>query len=114
VTAVRVPQLHYTFSFNYGDATPRTLMRCPPGVTVERVAVLILTAFDGVNASLTVGDEDDPDLFLATSDIEVDTEGTFEARPALRYGAETGIILTINPGTGPSAGSGLVTVDLSN
>lgn len=100
------------FRFDWGDATPKTLLTVPADKLVERVAIHVVEPFDGAGAALTIGDSDDPDRLLRATDNDPTTAGTYEVRPNLEYGSPTAVNLYITPGSGASAGSGLVILDM--
>lgn len=98
------------FPFAWGDASPRQIVIAVAGKLIYGVQIHIATAFDGVGASLTVGDAGQTDRLMSVYKSDPNTAGTYTASPAHRYGVATPILLTINPGAGASAGAGLLTI----
>ena len=104
------PRVEIPFSF--GDATPAELFVATAGKLIERITVFIETAFDGISPSLTIGDEDDPDLLMASFENDPTEEAAYQVTPNFSYDTDTQVLLFINPGSGPSQGSGLVVVEM--
>lgn len=97
--------------FDYGDATPKTLFTVPANKLIQRVAIVIFTAFDGASPALTVGDAGDTDRLMTASQVDPSAAGTYEVSPGYKYGSDTAVTLSITPGSGATAGSGLVVID---
>ena len=95
-------------NFAYGDANPVLLMTLPAGKTLVQARVIIRVGMDGVGAGVTVGTSADHEAVVAASQLLPDSPGIYETSPALYAGADTSINLYINPGAGPTAGSGTV------
>lgn len=68
---------------NYDDATGTYSIPVKAGQMVLGGGVVILTAFNGSGAALTVGDGDDADGYIDTTDIDVTTART-AATPAVK------------------------------
>lgn len=98
-----------TIAFAWGDASPKPLLTVPAGSRVLSVRLIVDTAFDGAGAALTVGDGD-PDRLLAAGENDPGTPGSYAAHPAVLYGADTALTLTITPGAGASQGAGAVII----
>jgi len=96
--------------FAWGDASPLNLGTVPADKIVESVSILVTEAFDGTGASLTVGDASDPDGLLIAAENDPTQLGGYESHPGISYGTDTVVQLTINPGSSPSQGQGLVTI----
>lgn len=102
----------HTFPFSWGDATPASLMSASAGQMILAVTISLGVPFNGVGASLSLGDAGDTGRLLASSMIDPTVVGAFENAPCLRFGSNTQILLTIVPGTGASSGSGVVSLYL--
>ena len=102
----------HTFPFSWGDATPASLMSASAGQMILAVTISLDVPFNGVGASLSLGDAGDTGRLLASSMIDPTVVGAFENAPCLRFGSNTQILLTIVPGTGASSGSGVVSLYL--
>ena len=99
-------------NFSYGDATPAELYVAPEAGTLALVRVVIDQAFNGVGASIMVGDGVDPDRYIPASHIDPSMLASFEACPDRVIPAGAGVSITISPGSGATAGSGRLIVDL--
>lgn len=97
--------------FDWGDATPKNLLTVTAGKLIEKVAVYVVEAFDGTSPALTVGDAGDTDRLMTAGQVDPAAAGTYEVRPNHQYGTDTVITLSITPGSGASAGSGLVAIE---
>jgi|GEM_PF-5428959 len=97
-------------SFSFGDASPVNVIIAQVGQLIESVKILILTPFDGVGASLEVGDVGQSDRLLLQNQVNPSVAATYESNPNYTYGSITQIELTINPGTGATQGSGLLVI----
>jgi hypothetical protein len=102
--------LEYTFA--YGDASPVPITTALAGKIVYGVCVHIVVPFNGVGASITIGDAADPDRLMAANENDPSQVGTNETNPAYKFAADTPVLLTINPGAGGSQGSGLITLNI--
>lgn len=100
------------FPFSCGDATPATLMTVNAGQMILAVTISLDVPFNGVGASLSVGDAGDDGRLLDSNMIEPTIVGAFQNAPCLRFVSDTQILLTIVPGTGASSGSGVVSLYL--
>lgn len=96
------------FAFDWGDASPLPLLTVLAGKVVERVELYVSTGFDGLNPLIRVGDAADPGRLLAVDPTDA---GAYDARPALRYGAATPLLLTITPGAGATRGGGILVIE---
>jgi hypothetical protein len=100
------------YAFAYGDATPAVIVTAPAGKIIYGVEVHIVEPFNGVGASIIVGDAGDPDRLMAAHENEPSLVGANETNPAYKYATDTPVRLTINPGAGASQGSGLLTLNI--
>lgn len=94
--------------FNFGDASPKPIATVPANRVVRAAAVTIITPFDGVGATLSLGPAGD---LLAVTDNNPYVAGTYANNPGLQYPVNTPVNLSIIPGTA-TTGSGLVTITL--
>lgn len=95
-------------NFAYGDATPATIATAIAGKLVYGVGLHIKTPFDGVGATLRVGDAGQLDRLMTTAENAPGQVGSSTTTPAHAYGADTQILLSITPGAGATTGSGVV------
>lgn len=99
--------------FFYGDATPKPLFTIEANKRILSISIFITTAFDGIGASLSVGDASNYSSLMATSDILPNIESVWEVTPSVVYGTATPLFLSIVPGSGATAGAGLITITYS-
>lgn len=102
----------HSFTFSWGDATPRTLFTALAGKKVLLIVLYMTVAFDGINAALSLGDAGDVERLMAASHNIPSVLGSYATRPNYAYGSDTAVTLSITPGSGASAGSGLVVVEV--
>lgn len=98
--------------FQYGNATPKSLVVALAGKTVYSVALYITESFDGVGASLSVGDAGSAGRLMLTTENDPLSVGGYITNPSYSYGADTQLLLTINQGAGPSQGAGVVLLQI--
>jgi hypothetical protein len=98
------------FNFAYGDATPAVLMTVPAGKLIYRVGLHIKEPFNGVGASVTIGDAVDTDRLMSTTQNDLTQVGSNETSPAYAYGTDTQITLSVVAGAGASTGAGLISL----
>jgi len=97
-------------AFAYGDASPAVIATFTG--LVLATAIVITVPFDGVGASLQVGDAAVSDRLLLTAQVDPTTVATYEADRPYTYSSETQILLTINPGSGATQGAGYVVLEV--
>lgn len=100
----------FTMNYSYTDPNPLNLVIVPSGSTVTSATVVVVTPFDDVTATISMGDTANANSLLATTDISAQVNGTFTAQPAVRYGADTQLILGITPGTS-TQGDGVLVIN---
>jgi hypothetical protein len=98
--------------FSFGDATPLVLATVSAGKIVERVTVYLYIAFDGVGPSLRIGDTEQLDRIMTTTEVNPAEVAVYQVSPGFAYDADTEILLSIDAGLGPSQGSGLVVIEI--
>jgi hypothetical protein len=96
-----------TILFNYGDATPKTLVTVPADTIVTSVTIIIVTPFDDPTATLTVGDAANTARLMTASDSIANSTGIYTVEPVYNYTTSTQLTLSISPGTS-TVGNGLV------
>lgn len=99
-------------AFAYGDASPSKLFTIPAGKTVFTCIVVIQQAFNGTGATLKVGDSNQDDRLMSTDKNDPSIVAEFESNPGYTYSTPTELILTINPGSGATTGSGYVLIEI--
>lgn len=99
-----------TYSFEFSNATPKSLNIATAGKSVLRVEICITEAFDGTGAALSIGDSGNYSRLMATSENDPLQVVTFGNTPGISYLADTQLYLSITPGSGATAGEGVVSI----
>lgn len=98
--------------FNFGDASPKFLANVPMSKAVLSCSIVVLTAFNGVTANLQVGSTTTPNDIMSSSDNNALITSTWGNNPNTVYGSNTPVYLTINNGSGTTAGSGIIILNV--
>ena len=99
-------------NFAYSDASPALLALATANKLVYKVQVHIKTPFDGIGASLQVGDAASFDRLMKSTENDPALIGSNETNPAHGYAVDTPLLLSINAGAGATQGSGLLTLHI--
>lgn len=99
-------------AFNYGDASPKLLTTVPANKLVLMSSIVIKTPLNGVGATLQIGSTGTPGDVMDTTDNAPSIQSNWTNNPDTVYGSDTPIYLTINNGSGATAGSGLVILQI--
>ena len=100
----------FSMNFSYANTSPLNTVIIPTGKTVTSATVVVVTPFDGVTSKLSLGTVANANSILATTDILATVNGTYTAYPAVRYGANTQLVLGIIPGTS-TQGDGVLVIN---
>lgn len=96
--------------FSWGDVSPAVIATAIG--TVVSVSVIITTPFNGVGAQISVGTDADHELFMPVTGNFPDVEARFEANPGEFVSGNVKLFFT--PGSGASAGAGIVYLEISD
>lgn len=105
-----IPAGQFSMNFSYTNVSPLNLAIVPTGKTLVSATVVVVTPFNDVAAKLSLGTVANANSVLATTDILAQVNGTYTAQPAVRYGANTQLVLGIIPGTS-TQGDGVLTIN---
>jgi len=97
-------EAHWTFS--WGDATPDTVYTFRSSNIINKIILSINTEFNGTGAWIKVGDDSYNDSLMTEIQNIPSERGIYETNPIKRYSTGDNIVLTLNPGTGATSGSG--------
>lgn len=97
-------------TFGYGDATPESIGTIPAGKLVLTVRLQITVPFDGADPALSIGPSGSAAELMDVTDNDPTQEAAYETNPGVTYGSDTEVFLSITPGSGASAGAGLVLI----
>lgn len=92
-----------TKTINFGDASPISILALPTGQALSGVQVSVITAFDGVSPTLTVGIDGDQERYLAADQNDLTDADTVWDRDANDSGPKT-IKVWLDPGVGAAFG----------
>jgi hypothetical protein len=95
--------------FNYNDISPKNVATIPANAVVSEVLMVITTAFDDVNSTISLGTVADANLLLNASDSKPNIIGTYASMPGQLFPSETWVVLTIEPGSS-TTGSGMIVI----
>jgi len=109
-TAIPPGGAAFELNFSYGDGSPALITSVPAGGMIQRVEVVILTAFNGVGAWITVGKGAATDDLMAANQNDPTVLATYLTTPGLICPSLTSIYLYLAGGAGPSTGNGVVTI----
>jgi hypothetical protein len=96
--------------FAWGDATPSTVGLVPANKIITRTQLAITAAFNGTAPALQVGFSGSLDALMPTTHNDPAALGIYETTPGVSFGTDKTILLSITPGSGASAGAGLLVV----
>ena len=100
------------FPFSYGDATPAIIASIPAGTLISSIAICVLTEFDGLGASLSIGvDGIGADTLMTIEQNTPMIISEFVTYPMYTFTEEKNILLYITPGTGATRGSGIILIN---
>lgn len=98
--------------FAHGDASPMQLYVPSEVGVLVLVRIDVRESFDGVGAELSVGTEDDPEAYVAVSDVDPAVAAGWEVIPDADVAQGEPILLYITPGSGSTTGAGRVLIDV--
>lgn len=93
-----------TVYFAFGDATPLIIYTAPENQLIKQVTLIVLTAFNGAGAAVSIGTTSDPALLMATAESNLAVTGSFETSPNETISSGTPIKVFITPGAGATVG----------
>jgi hypothetical protein len=104
----------YEIPFHFGDASPELIGLLPAGAIVTSVQIVILTAFNGIGATLSVGSVAGSYIDLMnTIDINPNILSVWSTNPGIQYTPATNVYIAITPGSGATQGYGEVIVTIT-
>lgn len=105
VTGPTGPDSIVSVNFAYNEVSP-AVITVLAGVSVIDVRVIIDTVFDGVGASISVGDGADNSILMTSAQNDPTAVGTYSATPNKFYASETVVGLYFSPGDSAHSGAG--------
>ncbi len=99
-------------AFAYGDASPSPVATIAADTTIFTVLLSVQTPFNGVGATLQLGDATSSDRLLAANQCDLTQAAEYESNPGYTYSSSTALLLTINPGAGCTRGAGYILLEV--
>lgn len=84
-------------TLNFGDITQTTLLTPLVGKQIIECKVIVETAFDGTNPSISIGDVVDNVRIMDSFEVDLTSVGTYETNPSFSYSSLTNIVLYFTP-----------------
>ena len=97
--------------FAYTDVSSRLIYTTEVNEIILTVTVVILVPFNGVGASISIGDSSIVNRLGNNTQIYLDQVGEYSINPTYKYISETAINLTLNAGTGATQGNGYIIIE---
>ncbi|MCC5631701.1 hypothetical protein LC613_28705 [Nostoc sphaeroides CHAB 2801] len=98
-------------NFAYTDVSSRLIYTASVNEIILTVTVVILVPFNGVGASISIGDAGQTDRLGNDTQIYLDQVGEYSINPAYKYTSSTAINLLLNAGAGATQGSGYIIIE---
>ena len=98
-------------NFAFGDVTNRIIMPLTGAHVVQRVTIVVDTAFNGVNPSLSIGTMSVPDLLVRPERVDLTTLAEYEIGGAQQVASPDAIYLTLNAGMAATQGAGRILIE---
>ena len=93
--------------FTFGDASSIVWVPGDAGL-LSLVRLFITVPFNGVGAAISVGTASDPEALMPAAFCDPTAEQGFENTPDVELASGEGVRLVITPGTGATAGAGVL------
>jgi len=97
--------------FSWGSVSSILLGQIDQDSIVKEVRIIVLEAFDGVGAGVTIGTDDDHDLLTTLGDVDLTQVGTYIISPGHKFPGDEDVKIFNTTGSGASTGSGTVTIN---
>lgn len=97
-------------NFSFGDASS-IVFTVPVNSVVLKMAVNIITPFNGVGASISLGTLANNNLLVSAQQTDLTVAAKFEIDPNVNIVAASDIYIFINAGSGATQGNGWVTLE---
>lgn len=94
--------------FDYGDATPAILFTPDADKVMRAISLLVLTAFNGTGAKVSIGTQAAPELLMDEDESNLSVVSTYETSPGETIPSGTPLKAFITPGLGATAGRCMV------
>jgi len=99
----------YKLGFHQADATPEYICTIPANTLVTKIELVIMTAFDGTNPTVSVGSGPGYNELMDTTDNNPTIISNWSVDPGVRYTSEEDVYVAI-AANGGSAGYAMVNI----
>lgn len=97
--------------FSYSDVSSRLIYTTGTNEIILTVTVVILTPFNGVGASISIGDSAVNNRLANNTQIYLSEVGEYAINPTYKYSSATPINLYLTQGTGATQGNGYILIE---
>lgn len=95
-------------AITHTSLTGTTILTAPADIIIVETKLIVRTSFNGINASITVGDVGDSERLINTVQADPSTVGLYSTTVPHFYASGSNINFYINPGTSSTQGSGVI------
>lgn len=99
-------------AFAYNNVTERVIYTFPDNGQIIGVQIHVTQSFNGVNPSVAIGTQIEPELLAEFEDSDVSQVVGFGIGCFEQFSEGDEIVLTVNPGAGASQGAGFVILEV--
>lgn len=97
-------------NFSYGDASS-IIFNVPANSVVLKIAINVITPFNGTNSSLSLGTTANNNLLVSAQQTDLSIAAKFEIDPNINVLVASDIYIFINAGSGTTQGNGWITLE---
>ena len=97
--------------FAWGDVGSKLIMNVVADTLIHSVYFVVLEAYNGAGAIVTVGTDATPDLLVSMNDIDLTLVGEYLISPGMQFLVDTDIKIFNTPGSGAFTGKGVVVIN---
>lgn len=97
--------------FSYSDVSSRLIYTTGFNEIILTLTVVILTPFNGVGASISIGDSAVNNRLANNTQIYLSEVGEYSINPTYKYSSATPINLYLTQGTGATQGNGYIIIE---
>lgn len=100
-----------SFFFTWGNVEDLLIYTIDAGITIHSIYFIVLEAFNGAGATITIGTTDDHSLLLRAGNVDLTTVGTYLISPGYQFDVDSEIRIFNTPGSGATTGSGTLVIN---
>lgn len=102
-----------TTTLAFGDSSPVTLFTLPANAIVDKVQIIVDTAFNGTAPTLSIGIAGNTSKYVGTGDVDLKTTNMYEVEPGLVPVGSTEALIATYSADSSSAGSARIIITYS-